>query len=245
MKLMAAGEQKMKKIWTNPFHIVSLVLAIQSFGSDCKFSYLNDTNLEAGHFPICSELTWDHYPPLGGPHYTVWAAFKEYNQYLPPGFWMHNLEHGGLVFLYNCPTGCPEQVATLRQWIQMLPPENASCPNTIRRAILAPDSLLESDFAVIAWGHSMTSNCLDSLEYSKFMQDHFRKTIEDICSSGPDVVSENLCPEMMADIRNLANPPKKVRHFNQTFPSFLTHRLDGRKKIQSNSSKYDGTISTH
>jgi len=56
-------------------------------------------------------------PPTSGPHYSVrgeaplpWGFYAR--QY-PPEDWVHNLEHGGVVILYNCPQ---PQVLVARGW---------------------------------------------------------------------------------------------------------------------------------
>ncbi|XP_076817736.1 uncharacterized protein LOC143463210 [Clavelina lepadiformis] len=58
----------------------------------------------------------DLYPrdqiPNSGPHREAWAVFGEYD-YLPPGRYVHNLEHGGVVFLYH-PCTPDEMVEKLR-----------------------------------------------------------------------------------------------------------------------------------
>ena len=38
--------------------------------------------------------------PAAGPHRPMWAAYGTYN-WCPPGRYMHNLEHGALLFLYH------------------------------------------------------------------------------------------------------------------------------------------------
>ncbi len=34
---------------------------------------------------------------------------------------MHNLEHGGVVFLYNCPLGCEDEIADLQSVMEARP----------------------------------------------------------------------------------------------------------------------------
>jgi hypothetical protein len=54
-------------------------------------------------------------PPTAGPHCSDTLACQVYDTEQPPCVWLHNLEHGHAVFLYNCPEGCPEEVARLEQ----------------------------------------------------------------------------------------------------------------------------------
>lgn len=54
-------------------------------------------------------------PPTSGPHYGSPARWGVYDQPIPDETLVHNLEHGGIVVHYNCPDGCPELVAQLKQ----------------------------------------------------------------------------------------------------------------------------------
>lgn len=51
--------------------------------------------------------------PHSGPHREVWAKYGEYN-YLPPGRYVHNLEHGAVVFMYH-PCAPTKMVDKLRR----------------------------------------------------------------------------------------------------------------------------------
>ncbi|XP_039266863.2 uncharacterized protein LOC120342200 [Styela clava] len=51
--------------------------------------------------------------PHSGPHRKVWGQYGEYN-YIPPGRYVHNLEHGGVVFMYH-PCAPQEGINQLRQ----------------------------------------------------------------------------------------------------------------------------------
>ncbi|MBI5876439.1 MAG: DUF3105 domain-containing protein [Chloroflexi bacterium] len=53
-------------------------------------------------------------PPTSGPHFDTAAAWDTpADKTLPPEQWVHNLEHSGVVALYNCPQGCPDLLAKL------------------------------------------------------------------------------------------------------------------------------------
>jgi Protein of unknown function (DUF3105) len=200
--------------------------------AECISREMQDTVLVANHFQNCSELEMKHYPPMGGSHYGVWAAFKEYDQPIAPGFWLHNLEHGGLVILYHCPNGCPQELSLLRSLIARLPEEIPLCPGTERRAILAPDSKMEPGFAVLAWEHAYLSNCVDSAAFQTFMLDHFRRAPEDICSSGRDVLAENLCPQSALENGRLGMESKPPPRWRATQLKLGRWRLNGSEWIR-------------
>lgn len=53
-------------------------------------------------------------PPTSGWHFPDWARWGVHDQPQPDEMLIHNLEHGGIVVHYNCPDGCPELAAQLR-----------------------------------------------------------------------------------------------------------------------------------
>jgi hypothetical protein len=99
-------------------------------------------------------------PPAGGDHDRCWAQWGVYDEPLAARNWVHNLEHGGIVVLYNCPDGCSEEVAVLESWVESL-------GNT---AILSPDPTLVTRFAVIAWEHRLLTECLDEDGFRDFYE---------------------------------------------------------------------------
>src|SRR4051812_24518051 len=67
----------------------------------------------ANHVPEGSPITWTSNPPTSGSHYPIWAEFDEHYDTLDRGYWVHDLEHGAVVFAYRCDAGCPELAAAL------------------------------------------------------------------------------------------------------------------------------------
>lgn len=52
------------------------------------------------HIPDDLYIEYNNPIPNNGPHRTMWAAYGDYH-YCPPTRYMHNLEHGAIVFLYH------------------------------------------------------------------------------------------------------------------------------------------------
>ena len=72
---------------------------------------------EAAHVPVGSELGWDSNPPSSGAHFPAWAAYQAFTTAVPRGFYVHNLEHGSVVLLFNCALSASDsssQPASLR-----------------------------------------------------------------------------------------------------------------------------------
>ncbi|CAN5561446.1 hypothetical protein BH09MYX1_BH09MYX1_42190 [soil metagenome] len=58
--------------------------------------------LDSPHVDIGTLIQYPTNPPASGPHYPIWAAFQEFSTPVPRPFWVHSLEHGAVVLLYNC-----------------------------------------------------------------------------------------------------------------------------------------------
>ncbi len=54
------------------------------------------------HLPEGSELSFDYNPPTGGNHYASWITKGFYDEPRWDGNLVHSLEHGYIIFWYNC-----------------------------------------------------------------------------------------------------------------------------------------------
>jgi hypothetical protein len=148
----------------------------------------------ANHMPICSPLTFGTNPPSSGNHYPTWAAYQSYERAIARGFWVHSLEHGAVVITYNCPGGCPSEVAEAQAYIDSLP---SDCGSTPRRIILTPDPELDVRFAASAWGFTLRANCFDRDAFAAFQDAHYGRGPESICGGGvdpTDMCGVSVCP---------------------------------------------------
>lgn len=99
------------------------------------------------HVPEGTLITYRHYPPASGPHYPRPARWAFYEAEVPEGYWVHNLEHGGIVFLYRCDEDCAARGAALRAVYEQLPPSRWGHV----KALATPYSRLDSPLAAVAW----------------------------------------------------------------------------------------------
>ena len=118
-------------------------------------------------------LDYDDPPPTGGDHNPCWAAWGVHSEEVRDEFWVHNLEHGGVAFLYNCPEGCADDVATLEGYVLTLGPT----------ALLTPYAALPTRYAAVAWEHRLLQDCLDLGAMQAFYQDHVDNGPESSTSS--------------------------------------------------------------
>jgi hypothetical protein len=111
------------------------------------------------HAPDGAEITYEHYPPSSGTHYRFAAAWGVYDEPVSEGMFVHNLEHGGIVILYNCPADCSELEQQLRDFYANAPPEDQF--NQVKILITPYERELPTPIVALAWGHQLNLNRFD------------------------------------------------------------------------------------
>jgi len=151
---------------------------------------------DSGHVDVCSPVSYSSNPPASGHHYPVWAAFTSYTEPVPRGFWVHDIEHGAVVLLYNCPSGCDAEVAQAEALIAGLPedPQCATSGGPVRRMVLTPDPLLDTRWAAAAWGWTLKSSCFEPDVFAEFVTSHYAHAPEDECAEGTFIGDGGLVP---------------------------------------------------
>jgi hypothetical protein len=147
------------------------------------------------HLAMCSDIPYDSNPPTGGDHYGFWAAFQSYDFALPDGFLVHALEHGAVVFWYNCPEGCADEVAQAEAMIAALPLDPLCAGlGTPRRTVLVPSPKLDARWAASAWGFLEKADCFDADALRSFYLEHFGQGPEALCGSAGVTLTPTTCP---------------------------------------------------
>jgi hypothetical protein len=123
---------------------------------------------------VQGEIDYADEPPAGGFHNPCWTRFGEHEQAARPENWVHNLEHGAVVYLHDCPDGCADELATLRALIDDRP-----------FALLTPYPGLPARFAVVAWGYRLQSDELDREAFEAFYDAHVDQAPESTTSPPP------------------------------------------------------------
>jgi hypothetical protein len=121
-----------------------------------------------------------HNPPASGQHYPVWARYLEHAVPVARGYWVHNLEHGGIVFLYR-PGAPAATVDALRAAYRALPNDPA-CGH--KRALFAADPDLPGETAVVAADFVLQAGCTDSGAVRAFVDAHLARGPEQVCQDG-------------------------------------------------------------
>ena len=183
-----------------------------SLRPDAACEVLIDTPplLESPHIALGTDVTYSSNPPSSGPHYPIWAAFQEFATPVDRRNYVHDLEHGAVVLLYNCallpgsdaggdggdggdgggdaaaPSSCAAVVQGLRDLMNALPADpicNVEA-GVRRRVVLTPDPLLTVPVAAAAWGWTYRAQCLDPGTLDAFARAHYAHAPENECLNG-------------------------------------------------------------
>lgn len=131
------------------------------------------------HVAEGSQILYKHNPPSSGPHYPVPKDWGAYQEEVPKGYWVHNLEHGGVVFLYDCPSGCPDIVRQLEDAAKSFPRDKFG----EIKLVVTPYSGLPTNTKVsaIAWDYEKDfQNDLSTENLLSFYNAHVDRGPEDI-----------------------------------------------------------------
>jgi hypothetical protein len=123
---------------------------------------------------IEGDIDYGELPPAGGPHNGCWGNFGVHDEPFAPENWVHNLEHGAVVFLHDCPLGCDAELAEL---------EGLAAGRTW--AIVTAYPGLDIRFAVVAWGYRLMSDDLDLDAFAAFYDAHADQAPESVTSGKP------------------------------------------------------------
>jgi len=134
---------------------------------------------EMPHFHVDPSLKvqYNHDPPTSGCHYSIANQAPvppgAYNQEIPAEYWVHNLEHGYVVVLFNCPTGCDSDFQKLVQWRKGLPPDpagNGQIPYA--KVVVLPWHTMPVKFAAVSWDYYQGWDSLDISKVQAFYDNH-------------------------------------------------------------------------
>lgn len=132
------------------------------------------------HVAEGSAINYQHNPPASGPHYPVWLRYQEYTTPQARGYWVHNLEHGAVVFLHRLDAPAAS-VAALRDAFRALP-SDPQCGHP--RALLTPDAGMPRAVAVVAADWILEGDSLDAQAVRDFVSQHRNRAPENVCADG-------------------------------------------------------------
>jgi hypothetical protein len=142
------------------------------------------------HIAVGSSQRYTYCPPASGPHYfnpgvdgPIPAKYYGPDDGTKPEGWIHNLEHGAVVILYNCKMGaCDDATQAALQTIPQNFPASPVCG--VKAGVLAPVIARFDDmpakFAVLVWDRLLY---LDTLDTAKILE--FYKTEGELTNPEP------------------------------------------------------------
>jgi hypothetical protein len=129
-------------------------------------------NEGATHFPTGTDLTYDSNPPASGPHWPNPAQPGFYDTRVPTEQWVHNLEHGYVVILFDCRGKC--DAALLQELQDFAATAPASAIFGYAKIVVTPyDGLPENALlAAIAWDVQLFLDAFDQAALLDFFNRH-------------------------------------------------------------------------
>jgi hypothetical protein len=121
-------------------------------------------------------LTFRENPPASGPHYPSWTRPGVYPDPQDAGNWVHSLEHGYVVILYNCPTDCPDLVAQLRTFYESAP---KSAKYGYQKLVITPYKDMPNRITAEAWTKKLELDAFDADQLMNFYRTYVDKGPED------------------------------------------------------------------
>jgi hypothetical protein len=128
------------------------------------------------HVPVGTTVSYRANPPASGPHYPMPAPWGVYTMPLARELWVHDLEHGGIVLAYNCPSGCDSLVAQLIAIKDGTPADQYN----EQRFIITPDPKLPKTLAALAWDYRWQGDTLDVPTVRCFISARYDRAPESI-----------------------------------------------------------------
>lgn len=122
-----------------------------------------------GHVEPGTPITYQNNPPTSGTHYPTTSGYGVFERAIEPGYWVHTLEHGGIVLLFNpaeCDAACLEQ---LRDVYRSAPPSQLFRQT---KMAVVPYPGLATKVAVLAWGWIDTMDEVDKDRILAFYRTH-------------------------------------------------------------------------
>jgi hypothetical protein len=138
----------------------------------------------ATHIDPSTTATYKFYPPTSGPHYNVqgfapvaWQTIAT----LQDGQFIHNLEHGGIAILYNCPSGsdCTTLKNQLENYVNNLAPAEPTY-NEVKLVLTPYSRGMQKKIALVAWHYVDFLDSYDQNEITRFYENHVDQGPEQI-----------------------------------------------------------------
>ncbi len=131
-------------------------------------------NEGAAHVSVGQQVSYQTNPPASGPHWSQGgmapAAAGFYETAVEEEQWVHNLEHGYVVLLYDCRGTCPSTLLNdLQDFFDSAPPSDVF--GTTKMVVAAYDGL-PFLLTAVAWDRQLHLETLDEATLLDFYDRH-------------------------------------------------------------------------
>lgn len=120
-------------------------------------------------------VTYRENPPASGSHYPTWTRAGVYTDPVASGNWLHSLEHGYVVVLYNCPADCPELLGQLRSFYDAAPKSKYGA----QKLVITAFKDMPNQVTAIAWTRKLELDSFDGDQLMAFYRAYVDKGPED------------------------------------------------------------------
>jgi Protein of unknown function (DUF3105) len=119
------------------------------------------------HVDEGTPLTFQHFPPSSGSHYPTPAGTGFYEQEFSEGYWVHSLEHGFVVILYNCAAtdNCDALKSQIKGFISSAPTHGC---DSVRLIGLPYSKGMSTPVTLISWNHQLDLPAFDATRVMNF-----------------------------------------------------------------------------
>ncbi|MSQ10905.1 MAG: DUF3105 domain-containing protein [Dehalococcoidia bacterium] len=132
-----------------------------------------------GHTDPPQRFTYANYPPSSGNHYGVVPPASAYvmsEEPMLPEFYLHALEHGGIVAVYNCR---PDDCGPLRQSLDSLYGQLSKSKWGHTKLMVTQDPAIDPGLVVLAWDRRMKLDKFDADKIKAFYAAYMDRGPED------------------------------------------------------------------
>lgn len=153
--------------------IVAVVIGGIAFSSSLLFPTPEpigelQPNLGQVHVVQLSPIEFLEYPPTSGAHYPQPASPGVYTENVAEGFWLHSLEHGYVVVLYQCGADCAQVQTNLRTLFSDLPRSRVGYV----KLVATPNDRIEKPIVLAAWNYILELDQYDEAQIRAFYESH-------------------------------------------------------------------------
>ena len=110
-------------------------------------------------------VTYKANPPASGDHYPTWSRYGVFEEPVNPGYWVHNLEHGAIVLLYQCTDDCAQVRADIGKVYASLPD---GAFGEVKLLATTYEGDFGSRFMLIAWNWQEPFDEFDGEQIERF-----------------------------------------------------------------------------